>query len=30
LGVIMADRRIQQPPRLKVPWDEITEQLQAA
>jgi len=30
LGVIMADPRIPQIPRLKRAWDEITEQLQAA
>ena len=30
LGVIMADLRIPQAPRLMLAWDEITEQLQAA
>jgi len=30
LGVIMADPRIPQTPRLMRAWDEITQQLQAA
>ena len=30
LGVILADPRIPQAPRLRRAWDEITEQLQAA
>jgi hypothetical protein len=27
IGVIMTDPRIPQPPRLKLAWDEITQQL---
>jgi hypothetical protein len=30
LGVVMADPRIPQTPRLMRAWDEITQQLQAA
>ena len=30
LGVILADPRIPQAPRLMLAWDEITRQLQAA